>query len=177
MCLYFEAYLRFIYFLYFFRRKRFDGLPRFFGRNSSSGWVLDEGSLFSESDWLIATSAVSSLLFLIRLWPKPEELASSEAEGSPLSVDGFEMPSASVRNTGGWGRYWLQHSSINMSSNEHLTFVVAFTGNVVFPWAADLSSGAPLRRGGGGSGGFVGKVRRSSFNVLIYWVVIAVLWS
>lgn len=77
------TYLRFMYFLYFFWRKRFEGRPRFLGKNSrSSGLVFDEGSLFSESDWLTPGSAAVPLDNEEVPFSNPEELASSGAWGS-----------------------------------------------------------------------------------------------
>jgi len=86
-----------MYFLYFFRKKRLDGLPRFLGKNSS-GCKLDEGSLFSESDWLIAASAVSPSATFAGPLPIPEELASSDALTSALTHDFLAVLSASVTN-------------------------------------------------------------------------------
>lgn len=72
------TYFLLIYFLYFLRRKRLDGRPRFRGKNSSSsGPLLDEGSLFSESDWLIPCSTAQPFDTETAPFSSPEELASS----------------------------------------------------------------------------------------------------
>ncbi len=72
-----------MYFLYFFWRNRLDGLPLFLGKNSrSSGPVFDEGSLFSESDWLTAGSTADPLDSEEDPFSNPDELASSGAWGS-----------------------------------------------------------------------------------------------
>lgn len=72
-----------------------EGRPRFLWNNSSSGCELDEGSLFSESDWLIAASAVSPLFAVAGLSFDLEELSSSGALTSPLTLGFFEILSAS----------------------------------------------------------------------------------
>lgn len=58
--------------------------------------MLDEGSLFSESDWLIAASAVSPSVTIAGTLFNPEELASSDTLASPLILGFFAMLSASV---------------------------------------------------------------------------------
>lgn len=66
--------LRPMYLRYFLPRNRWEGRPR--RRGSASGSLWEDGSLFSESDWLTATSAR-------RLAPRGAELATSELCGSP----------------------------------------------------------------------------------------------
>lgn len=83
-----------MYFLYFLRRKCLDGRPRFLWKSSSSGDELEEGSLFSVSDWLIAASASSSSA-AVPLF-NSEELASPSAPASPHSRDFLAALSASV---------------------------------------------------------------------------------
>lgn len=85
-----------MYFLYFLRRKRLEGRPRFLCKNSSSGCVLDEGSLFSESDWLIVASAVSASVTTAGPLSNPEELASSGAVVSVLTLGFLATLSAST---------------------------------------------------------------------------------
>lgn len=93
----FCTHFRFIYFLYFLRRKRLDGRPRFLSKNSS-GCEFDEGSLFSESDWLIAASAVSPSVSTAGALFSPEELASSGTPASALTLGFLAILSASVTN-------------------------------------------------------------------------------
>lgn len=60
--------------------------------------MLDEGSLFSESDWLIAASAVSPSVTIAGPLFNPEELASSGALASTLTLGFLAILSASVTN-------------------------------------------------------------------------------
>lgn len=92
-----NTYFLFMYFLYFFRRNLLDGRPRFFVTNSPSlGPVLDDGSLFSESDWLTPGSAWVPLAKGVVPLPSPEELASSDPGVSTLPL-ALDTPSASVQ--------------------------------------------------------------------------------
>ena len=76
-----------------------DGRPRFLGKNSSLGSVFDEGSLFSESDWLIATSTISPLVKVA------DELASSGALASKLILGLLAALSASIAHR---NREWCE---------------------------------------------------------------------
>lgn len=58
--------------------------------------MLDEGSLFSESDWLIVASAISPSVTIAGPLFNPEELASSVVLASPLILVFFATHSASV---------------------------------------------------------------------------------
>lgn len=81
-----------------------EGRPRFLGRNSrSSGLVFDEGSLFSESDWLTPGSTSVPLENEEDPLSNPEELASSGAWGSSVLLvsDGAAGDSESGRNLRG----------------------------------------------------------------------------
>lgn len=76
-----------------------EGRPRLLWRISSSGAELDEGSLFSESDWLIAASAGSPSATTTALLFNPEELASSGAPASAVTLAILATLSASGTHT------------------------------------------------------------------------------
>lgn len=176
-----------MYLRYFLPRKRREGRPRLLGTTSaSSGPVLEEGSLFSESDWLMLGSARLSLVPFSR----PEELAASEFCSSQPGVL-WDVTKGSTSSPTQQDTAKLCHTlSLWAPSSFHATLCsdpargcclpLTFRhvlGRVLQARKLAGSPRAPPRPllAGGGNGAAV--LGLSAAGLILSWVIVTVLWK